>query len=125
MSDGADTKSATNTPDGVAWNLLQDDVAFDSISLGYDNNRSLKAVSHILGCYTFYPESLANALSVCELEPFLSTTERHAIQPPPSSQDIGRDLTTTSVTRQRTPTTPWPTLMFFLTARTTLTFTIA
>ena len=125
LSDGADTNSVTNTTDGVAWNLLQDDVAFDSISLGYDNNRSLKAVSHILGCYIFHPESLANALSVCELEPFLSTTERHAIQPPPSSQDIGRDLTTTSVTRQRTPTTPWPTLMFFLTARTTLTFTIA
>lgn len=82
LSDGADTKSVTNTADGVAWNLLQDGIALDSISLGYEYNRSLKAVSHILGCYHFHPESLANALAICELEPFLSITERDDIQPP-------------------------------------------
>lgn len=84
LSDGADSKSVTNTPDGVAWNLLQDGIALDSISLGSEYNQSLKAVSHILGCYRFHPESLANALAICELEPFLSITERDSVQPPAS-----------------------------------------
>ncbi|CAK3843880.1 bifunctional E2 E3 enzyme [Lecanosticta acicola] len=80
ISDGDDTKSTSNTAHGIAWKLKQDGIAVDSVLLGDDGNEELMALSHLLGCYKFQPTSLPNALAICELEPFLSVTERPTIR---------------------------------------------
>lgn len=49
---------------------------------GSENNVDLRTVSYLLGCYRFHPTSLVNALSITEMEPFLSLTERPTITPP-------------------------------------------
>lgn len=54
----------------------------DSISLGSESNAPLRAISNILGCYKLEPESLVNALSMRELEPFPALVDRPAVQPP-------------------------------------------
>lgn len=79
ISDGADTSSKTNTAQSVAWGMLQDRISVDSICLGREDNRAMRAISHILGCYKFQPASLATALSMCELEPFLALIDRPPI----------------------------------------------
>lgn len=76
ISDGVDTKSATNTCEDIAWKMKEAGVAVDTISLGDEIDRDLKTLSWLLGCYSFHPTSLANALAICEMEPFLSATER-------------------------------------------------
>ncbi|KAK3715699.1 hypothetical protein LTR37_006924 [Vermiconidia calcicola] len=58
ISDGADTKSITNTAQDIIWRLKEAGVA---------------------------PDTLVNALSICELEPFLSLSERPALVPPPGT----------------------------------------
>ncbi|EME80089.1 uncharacterized protein MYCFIDRAFT_177070 [Pseudocercospora fijiensis CIRAD86] len=76
ISDGEDTKSVTNAPQDLAWSFMQDKTVVDSIALGSHTARDLRGLSYLLGGYAFHPTSLANALAVCELEPFLSITER-------------------------------------------------
>lgn len=85
ISDGADTSSATNTAQGVAWRMLQDGSAVDSICLGYEDKSAMRAISHSLGCYKFEPTSLMTALSMCELEPFLALIDRPLITAPGSA----------------------------------------
>lgn len=82
ISDGADTKSLTNTSSDICWRLRQAGIAVDTVSLSEENNLDLRNVSHLLGSYLFHPTSLVNALAICEMEPFLSTTERPAIEAP-------------------------------------------
>jgi hypothetical protein len=78
ISDGDDTKS-TNLPHDTYWNLRQDKVRLDVVCLGDENNFDLVAAAYLLGCYRFAPQSLANALAICEMEPFLSLSERLSI----------------------------------------------
>ena len=81
ISDGEDTKSATNKPDEICWRLREAGIAVDTISLGYEDNADLRTISHLLGCYSLHPNSLMNAMATTEMEPFLSITERPAITP--------------------------------------------
>ena len=76
ISDGVDTKSSSNTAEGVAYKLFHSDVALDSICLGDEENTMLWAISDTLGCYKFAPFSLANALAMFELESVLSLNDR-------------------------------------------------
>jgi uncharacterized protein YegL len=78
LSDGNDTKSVTGAAD-LCYKLREDKIAVDSICIGHDDNKDLKAISIMLGSYCFYPKDLTSALAICEMEPFLSQTER----PPP------------------------------------------
>lgn len=82
ISDGDDTKSTANRPYDLAWACRQDRIAIDSVLIGEEENTELMALSHMLGCYKFQPTSLPNALAICEMEPFLSVTERPDIHPP-------------------------------------------
>lgn len=82
IGDGADTSSTTNKPDEICWRLREAKVAVDSIALGSEDNADLRTVSHLLGCYTFHPTSLVNALAMTEMEPFLSLTERPPVVAP-------------------------------------------
>ena len=83
ISDGEDTKSASNTPQDICYRLRQAEIATDTISLGDEDNLDLRTISHLLGCYSLHPTSLVNALAICEMEPCLSLTERPPIVPPP------------------------------------------
>lgn len=79
LSDGNDTKSVAGAAD-LCFKLREDKIAVDSFIIGQDDNKDLKALSNMLGSYSFYPKDLTTALSICEMEPFLSQTER----PPPN-----------------------------------------
>ncbi|KAK5729804.1 ubiquitin-conjugating enzyme E2 N [Elasticomyces elasticus] len=85
ISDGEDTKSISQTSHGAYWLLKQNNVALDSICLGYNFNTELRAASYLLGCYSFHPESLENALAISEMEPFLSLSERPALKAAPGA----------------------------------------
>jgi ubiquitin-protein ligase len=76
ISDGKDTKSQVHTGESVAYSLLHKDIALDSICLDDESNTMLLAISDTLGCYKFAPFSLANALSICELDTVLSPLNR-------------------------------------------------
>nr|OQO26960.1 hypothetical protein B0A51_05959 [Rachicladosporium sp. CCFEE 5018] len=79
ISDGYDTKSVKNTGHDVAFECKANDIAVDTVILGDTDNKELAALSGILGGYSFKPTSLINALAMCEMEPFLSITERPTI----------------------------------------------
>lgn len=79
ISDGEDTKSTSHTAEGVTWNMLQHNIALDSICRGEETGGELHAISHALGCYKLEPTSLVNALAICELEPFLALTDRPSL----------------------------------------------
>ena len=83
ISDGLDTKSASTGSQDVCWRLKRAEIAVDSVCLGDESNLELRTISHLLGCYRFHPTSLVNALAICEMEPFLSLTERPPISAPP------------------------------------------
>lgn len=81
ISDGVNTKSTTNTCEDIAWKMKENGVAVDTVSLGQEQSKDLKTISWLLGCFSFHPTSLANALAICEMEPFLSAVERPDIVP--------------------------------------------
>jgi uncharacterized protein YegL len=78
LSDGNDTKSIAGVAD-LCFKLRADKIVVDSVCIGEDDNKDLKALSIMLGSYCFNPQDLTTALGICEMEPFLSQTER----PPP------------------------------------------
>jgi ubiquitin-protein ligase len=82
ISDGVDTKSTTNTASEISWRLREAGITLDSVSLGDEENLDLRTISYVLGAYRFHPTTLTNALAICELEPFLSITERPPLSPP-------------------------------------------
>lgn len=82
ISDGEDTKSKTNDAQAIAWDMRQNGIAVDSIGLGSEWNIDLRTVSYLLGCYRFHPDSLVNAMAICEMEPVLSLTERPKVEAP-------------------------------------------
>jgi uncharacterized protein YegL len=75
LSDGNDTASVTGAAD-LCFKLREDKILVDSILIGHDDNKDLKAISIMLGSYCFYPKDLTTALAIVEMEPFLSQTER-------------------------------------------------
>ncbi|PIA90444.1 putative bifunctional E2/E3 enzyme [Cercospora beticola] len=76
ISDGDDTKSVFNNPAALTFNLREDKVVVDSVSLGNADSGDLRTLSQLTGGYRFKPTSLVNALSMVEMEPFLSLLER-------------------------------------------------
>lgn len=82
ISDGRDTKSVTNTSRSITKNLLLKGISVDSVSLGDEDNTDLRTLSYLLGSYRFHPTSLTNALAICEMEPFLSLSQRPSITLP-------------------------------------------
>ncbi|THZ49733.1 hypothetical protein D6C90_03218 [Aureobasidium pullulans] len=83
LSDGNDNKS-TAGPADLCWQLRASKILVDSVCIGDDDNKDLKALSGWLKSYCFYPKDLTTALAICEMEPVLSQTERPA---PPA--DVG------------------------------------
>lgn len=79
LSDGNDTKSVAGVAD-LSFKLREDKIAVDSFIIGQDDNMDLKALSAMLRSYCFYPRDLSTALAICEMEPFLSQTERPATE---------------------------------------------
>jgi ubiquitin-protein ligase/Mg-chelatase subunit ChlD len=75
LSDGVDTKSARTATD-VCRRLLRDKIVVDSCSIGVEDNSSLRTVSFLTGGYKFVPQTLEQAVAICELEPVLSLHER-------------------------------------------------
>lgn len=82
ISDGRDTKSVTNTSHSITSNLLRKGISVDSVSIGNEDNTDLRTLSYLLGSYRFHPTSLTNALAICEMEPFLSLSQRPSITLP-------------------------------------------
>ncbi|KAI5358581.1 putative ubiquitin-conjugating enzyme E2, von Willebrand factor, type A, U-box [Septoria linicola] len=76
ISDGDDTKSVSNNAAGLTFSLRGDKIIVDSVALGNENSIDLRMLSQLTGGYRFKPSSLVNALSMVEMEPFLSLTER-------------------------------------------------
>ena len=87
LSDGNDNKSVAGVAD-LCFKLREDNIAVDSICIGNDDNMDLKALSIMLRSYCFYPRDLTSALAICEMEPFLSQTERPA--PEVATADLPR-----------------------------------
>ncbi|KAH8659259.1 hypothetical protein BGZ60DRAFT_544304 [Tricladium varicosporioides] len=83
ISDGADTKS-TKSAGEVSWGLQRASVVVDSICLGLGmvSHVDLQTVSYLTGGYTFDPNSLEEAMAICEMEPVLNQMERPAITLP-------------------------------------------
>lgn len=82
LSDGDDTNSSKQAHD-VYWKLRQNNIVVDSICIGDETSEKLKALSINLGSYCFKPDSMATALTICELEPVLSQMERPDIRQMP------------------------------------------
>ena len=76
ISDGEDNKSVDNNAAGLAYDFRNDKIIVDSVALGSQNSLDLRMLSQLVGGYRFKPTSLVNALSMVEMEPFLSLTER-------------------------------------------------
>lgn len=75
LTDGNDTNSAHGAAD-VYSQLRQHDIVLDSICIGDAHDRTIRAISHLLGSYCFHPKDMASALAICEMEPMLSLKER-------------------------------------------------
>jgi len=78
----------------------------DSVCLGNENNIDLRALSYMLGCYRFHPNSLVNALAICELKPFLSITERPTIVMPAAGSSNNRYTMMSAFWNARADATP-------------------
>lgn len=79
LSDGADTKSTKRSHE-VSLSIVKRKVVMDSFCLGYEDNEELRTISHISGGYKFCPETLEQAMAICEMEPVLSQLERLPIR---------------------------------------------
>jgi ubiquitin-protein ligase/uncharacterized protein YegL len=82
ISDGRDNKSTTNTNYSIVSSLMRKGVSVDSVSIGNEDNTDLRTLSYLLCSYRFHPTSLTNALAICEMEPFLSLSQRPPIKFP-------------------------------------------
>jgi uncharacterized protein YegL len=83
LPDGNDTKSVAGPAD-LCWQVRENKIVVDSIIVGHDDNMDLKALSTMLKSYCFFPRDLTTALSICEMEPFLSQIERALLEVAPS-----------------------------------------
>ncbi|KAF2996796.1 hypothetical protein E8E13_000636 [Curvularia kusanoi] len=78
ISDGEDNKSNRLVHDLVPQ-LNASRIVVDSFCLGKANNKALQALSHMTGGYKLRPNSLDEAMAICEMEPVLSLLERPAV----------------------------------------------
>ncbi|KAK4552990.1 hypothetical protein LTR86_009914 [Recurvomyces mirabilis] len=85
ISDGCDTTSKSQTASGAYWLLKEAGTALDIITLGDEDNKDLMAASYLLGCFNLHPLSMEHALTMTEMEPFLSLSERPPIVPGPGA----------------------------------------
>lgn len=81
LSDGIDTKSVA-TADNICRRLVHDKVVLDSCLIGREDNSDLRALSFLTGGYKFVPNTLEEAVAICELEPVLSIHERPPVVHP-------------------------------------------
>ncbi|KAF3049337.1 hypothetical protein E8E11_000526 [Didymella keratinophila] len=92
ISDGEDNKSTRLVHD-LAWQLVGSNIVVDSLCLGNTNNDALQTLSYMTGGYKFQPESLEEAMAICEMEPVLSILERPTAElPRNSSRHAGNSL---------------------------------
>ncbi|KAF2114818.1 hypothetical protein BDV96DRAFT_575954 [Lophiotrema nucula] len=75
LSDGEDTKSKQKVHE-VSMKLWKDKILLDAFCLGSDVNHDLQALAYMTGGYKFHPNSMEQAMAICELEPVLSQLER-------------------------------------------------
>lgn len=101
ISDGKDNKSTTNTSHSIASSLLQKGITVDSVLLGDEDNADLRTLSYLCGSYRFQPTSLKIALAICEMEPFLSLSQRPPITLPLRDMANSRRLPTQFVRSRR------------------------
>ncbi|OCL07298.1 hypothetical protein AOQ84DRAFT_342003 [Glonium stellatum] len=85
LSDGMDTNSKRRAHE-ISYTLLQSKIVVDSFCLGDVDNEDLRTVAYLSGGYKFQPESLEQAMAICEMEPVLSQLERPTIVLPRASQ---------------------------------------
>lgn len=81
LSDGEDNKSKTIVSD-IAMKLWQAKIVVDSFCLGQAKNLDLKTISYLTGGFKFQPDTMENAMAICEMEPVLSQLERPDINLP-------------------------------------------
>ncbi|KAI1326109.1 hypothetical protein F5Y16DRAFT_422034 [Xylariaceae sp. FL0255] len=81
LSDGDDTSSKMNTCQEICFGLIQKGIVVDSICLGNDEpHMSLRGLSHVIRGYAFHPTRLIDAITICEMEPFLSLADRPVME---------------------------------------------
>ncbi|KAG4437405.1 hypothetical protein IFR05_007130 [Cadophora sp. M221] len=90
LSDGMDTKS-TQKAEIISMNLRQSKVVVDSFCLGDEDNVDLRTISYLTGGYKFKPDSLAQAMAICEMEPVLNQLERPDIILPRQAHSLAFD----------------------------------
>ncbi|KAH7330116.1 hypothetical protein BKA65DRAFT_51346 [Rhexocercosporidium sp. MPI-PUGE-AT-0058] len=90
LSDGMDTKS-TQKAETISMNLCESKVVVDSFCLGDEDNVDLRTISYLTGGYKFQPDSLAQAMAICEMEPVLNQLERPPIVVPRQAHSFGFD----------------------------------
>ncbi|KAJ3069267.1 hypothetical protein HDU98_007670, partial [Podochytrium sp. JEL0797] len=91
ITDGKDTKSSVQ-PLPLAKKLLKGTVTLDSVIIGRDFDAELKGISKATGGYSFQPATLNAATSICELEVFLSQSERPVSAQPARLQSLTKFL---------------------------------
>ncbi|KAF7673903.1 hypothetical protein GT037_007669 [Alternaria burnsii] len=76
ISDGEDNKSKIEAH-SLPSSLYRSGIVVDSFCLGDESdNADLKSTSYLVGWYVFQPNSLEEAMAICEMEPVLSLSER-------------------------------------------------
>ncbi|CAN9388920.1 unnamed protein product [Alternaria sp. RS040] len=76
ISDGEDNKSKIEAH-SLPSSLYRSGIVVDSFCLGDESdNADLKSTSYLTGWYVFQPNSLEEAMAICEMEPVLSLSER-------------------------------------------------
>ncbi|KAF2463700.1 uncharacterized protein BDR25DRAFT_245013 [Lindgomyces ingoldianus] len=87
LSDGDDTKSKEQVTE-VSQKLVRDNIVLDSFCLGEEENLDLQALSYLTGGYKFQPDTMEEAMAICELEPVLSIHERPDVVLPSLSRQL-------------------------------------
>ena len=85
ISDGVDNKSDRRVAN-LCNSLVQKEIIIDSFCLGKEVNRDLRLLCYWTGGYKFHPQSLGQAMAICELEPVLNQLERPPREIPSSSR---------------------------------------
>ena len=75
LSDGEDTSSKQQVH-SLSMRLMEDKILLDSICLGTEKQEKLKTLAWLTGGYVFSPQTMEEAMAICEMEPVLSQLER-------------------------------------------------
>jgi ubiquitin-protein ligase len=89
ISDGVDNKSDRRVAD-LCNSLVLKNIIVDSFCLGEEDNRDLRLLCYWTGGYKFHPQTLDQAMAICELEPVLNQLERPPAEIPGSSRAFRR-----------------------------------